>query len=125
MSGLESSQSTAFALLVAAADLIVVTLPVAWALEEVVYFSLFVGIPVGIASAVASFVLVRRLLENGRTPDGSAEHLLHPEALPVLLEPDRQVQVEGLLVLGEHADVDGVHSLLEYPLHAIRKQEPA
>jgi len=64
MSALELSEpsSTAVSLLAAAASLVMVTLLVAWALEEVVYFSLFIGIPAGMASAAVIYVLVKRNL---------------------------------------------------------------
>jgi len=64
MPGIHESTSTAVAIMAAAADLVIVTLAVAWALEEIIYFSLFVGIPAGIASAVVTYVLLRKLLKN-------------------------------------------------------------
>ncbi|MGC9554941.1 MAG: hypothetical protein ACP5EK_06480 [Thermoplasmatota archaeon] len=45
-------------LTLAAATLLTVTLLVAAALEDVIFFSLFVGIPVGIAAALAAFAAV-------------------------------------------------------------------
>jgi hypothetical protein len=61
---LGESLSTAISLLAGAADLVIVTLLVAWALEETIYFSLFVGIPVGVVSAVLTFFLLRRFLRE-------------------------------------------------------------
>ena len=55
--------STAIALLAGAADLVIVTLLVAWALEDTIYFSLFVGIPVGVVSAVLTFFVLRKVLK--------------------------------------------------------------
>ncbi|RZN38416.1 MAG: hypothetical protein EFT35_04755 [Methanophagales archaeon ANME-1-THS] len=37
-----------------------VTFFVAWLLEEIIYFSLFVGIPVGIVSSIIVFVILTR-----------------------------------------------------------------
>ena len=37
---------------------IIVMLAVAWLLEDVIYFSLFVGIPAGIISAAIAFVIL-------------------------------------------------------------------
>ncbi|MDD3493355.1 MAG: hypothetical protein PHZ19_07680 [Candidatus Thermoplasmatota archaeon] len=45
-------------LTLAAAILLTVTLLVAEALEDVIFFSLFVGIPVGIAAALVAFAAV-------------------------------------------------------------------
>lgn len=44
----------------AAADLVIVTLVVAWALDDVVYYSLLVGIPVGIASSVVTYLVLKK-----------------------------------------------------------------
>jgi hypothetical protein len=56
--------ATGIALLAGGADMVIVTLLVAWALEETIYFSLFVGIPVGVVSAVLTFFLLRRFLRE-------------------------------------------------------------
>lgn len=64
MTRIGESLSTAIALLAGAADLVIVTLLVAWALEDTIYFSLFVGIPVGVASGALTFVLLRRFLRE-------------------------------------------------------------
>lgn len=56
--------SMAVSVVVSSAVLVIVTLAVAWALEDTVYFSLFVGIPVGIASSLLTFALLRRLLKE-------------------------------------------------------------
>jgi hypothetical protein len=56
--------ATGIALLAGAADMVIVTLLVAWALEETIYFSLFAGIPVGAVSAVLTFFLLRRFLRE-------------------------------------------------------------
>lgn len=63
--------STAVALLAGAADLVMVTLLVAWALEDIIYFSLFVGIPVGIVSAVLVFLLLRMFLRKRHEGDST------------------------------------------------------
>jgi hypothetical protein len=49
----------------AAVDLIIVTLIVAWALEDVVYFSLFVGFPVGIVSSVVTYLALKKFFGAG------------------------------------------------------------
>ena len=36
-----------------------ITFFVAWLLEDIIYFSLFVGIPVGIISSIIPFILLR------------------------------------------------------------------
>ena len=60
MHRLNELTSTAVALLAAMSDLILVTLAVAWVLEGIVYFSLFIGLPLGIASAVVVYLLVKK-----------------------------------------------------------------
>lgn len=42
--------------------LVSVTLTVAWALEDIIYFSLFVGIPAGALSGAATYLLLRVVL---------------------------------------------------------------
>lgn len=56
--------SSAIALLAGAADFVIVTLLVAWALEDTIYFSLFVGIPVGAVCGVLTFVVLRKYLRD-------------------------------------------------------------
>jgi len=48
----------AIRILVSIAIFIVVMFAVAWLLEDVIYFSLFVGIPAGIISAAVAFVVL-------------------------------------------------------------------
>jgi hypothetical protein len=48
----------AFRILICLVIFIAVTFFVAWLLEDVIYFSLFIGIPAGIISAIAAFVLL-------------------------------------------------------------------
>lgn len=50
-----------------AANFVIVTLLVAWALENTIYFSLFVGIPVGSACGVLTFVVLRKYLRDTHT----------------------------------------------------------
>ena len=61
----DASRSRALPLVAAGIDLILVTLLVAWALEDVIYFSLFVGIPSGTVSAVATYIVLNRYLSRG------------------------------------------------------------
>lgn len=60
--------STLIAILAGLAGAVIVTLLVAWALEDVIYFSLFVGIPAGMACGVLTSVLLARRLR--RLPNG-------------------------------------------------------
>lgn len=48
-----------FPLAAALAVLVSVTLIVAWALEDIIYFSLFVGIPAGALSGAATYIMLR------------------------------------------------------------------
>ncbi len=50
----------AFRILTCIAIFIVVTFFVAWLLEDIIFFSLFIGIPVGIISAVIAFAIMTR-----------------------------------------------------------------
>lgn len=62
--------STLIAILAGLAGAVIVTLFVAWALEDVIYFSLFVGIPAGMAFGVLTYALLARRfrhLPNGPT----------------------------------------------------------
>ena len=52
--------STLIAASVASAVLLTVTLLVAWLLEDIIYFSLFVAIPAGILSALSAFVITMK-----------------------------------------------------------------
>lgn len=54
-----------FRILVSVLTFIVVTFTVAWILEDIIYFSLFIGIPVGIISAIAAFAILS--LYNSKT----------------------------------------------------------
>lgn len=58
--------SIVIAVLAGAVDAVIVTLLVAWALEDVIYFSLFVGIPAGMVSGVITSVLLGRYLTRTR-----------------------------------------------------------
>jgi hypothetical protein len=50
--------NVALRILISIAIFIVVMFAVAWLLEDVIYFSLFVGIPAGIISAAVAFVIL-------------------------------------------------------------------
>ena len=48
----------AIRILVSIAIFIIVMLAVAWILEDIIYFSLFIGIPAGIISAAVAFIVL-------------------------------------------------------------------
>ena len=51
-------------ILVSIAIFIIVMFAVAWLLEDIIYFSLFIGIPAGIISAAVAFVVLTRYQTN-------------------------------------------------------------
>ncbi|MBN1762348.1 MAG: hypothetical protein JW878_04630 [Methanomicrobia archaeon] len=55
---LRTIPNIALRVVIAIAIFIIVMLAVAWLLEDIIYFSLFVGIPAGIISAAVAFVVL-------------------------------------------------------------------
>lgn len=57
---LDDLTSTVIAASVASVVLFAAILLVAWLLEDIIYFSLFIAIPAGIVSAILAFVMTKK-----------------------------------------------------------------
>ena len=58
--------SLAFRIMTCIAIFIGVTFFVTWLLEDIIYFSLFIGIPVGVISAMVAFMIMTRYQTKNR-----------------------------------------------------------